>query len=185
MLNWSTSNLTQYNHEAFTFDEEVDVKKELMERNPDILDMGKVRAQGTILYSRGDFTVIGKVMADVTLPSTRSLVPVTVPVQFEFSETYLTRPDHADQYEDDDLLIVLKDDRLDLMPAVKDNVLLGIPLRVLTPEEEAATELPHGNEWALISEEEAAPLPPEERQDNPFAGLKNLFAENDTEDDKK
>lgn len=185
MLNWSTTNLTQYNHEAFTFDEEVDVKKELMERNPDIITMGQVRAQGSILYSRGDFTVNGRVSAAVTLPSTRSLTPVEVPVHFEFTETYLTRADHADQYEDDDLLILLKDDRLDLMPAVKDNVLLGLPLRVLTPAEEAATELPHGDNWALISEEEAAPLPPEERADNPFAGLQGLFDENNADGDKK
>ena len=71
------------------------------------------------------------------------------------------------------------------MPAVKDNILLGLPLRVLSPEEEAATELPSGKDWALISEEEAAPLPPEERADNPFAGLKNLFPENGDEEDKK
>ncbi len=186
MLNWSTSNLTQYNHEPFTFDESVNVKKELMERNPDIIDMSPVRAQGTILYTRGDFTVSGVVTADVTLPSTRSLVPVTVPVRFEFTETYLSRADHADQYEEDDLLIALTDDRLDLMPAVKDNVLLGLPLRVLTPEEESATELPHGNEWALISEEEAAPLAPEERADNPFANLQGLFTEDeDDQTDKK
>lgn len=184
MLNWSISNLTQYNHEPFTFDEEVDVKKELMDRNPDIIDMGRVRAHGNILYSRGDFTVNGVVSANVTLPSTRSLVPVEVPVHFEFTETYLTRADHVDQYEEDALLILLKDDRLDLMPAVKDNLLLGLPLRVLTPEEAEATELPHGDDWALISEEEATPLPPEERKDNPFAGLKNLFPENGDEEDK-
>lgn len=175
MLNWSLATLKQYLHKPLEFDETVDVKKELMERNPDLLDLSPVRVQGTILYSRGDYAVNATLTATATLPSTRSLVPVTVPMTFEFTETYLSDPDHAEEYELEDLLIPLTSDWLDLMPAVKDNVLLALPLRVLTSEEENATELPSGANWSLMTEEEAAPLPPEERPDNPFAGLKDLF----------
>lgn len=179
MLNWSLATLKQYMHKPLVFDETVDVKKALMARNPDLLDLSPVRVQGTVLYSRGDYAVNATLEATATLPSTRSLVPVDVPITFEFTETYLSDASHAEEYEADELLIPLTSDWLDLMPAVADNVLLALPLRVLTPEEATATELPSGENWSLITEEEAAPLPPEERPDNPFAGLKGLFPEED------
>ncbi|WP_125570606.1 YceD family protein [Lacticaseibacillus songhuajiangensis] len=179
MLNWSINTLKQYAHHPLEFDETVDIKKELMERNPDIIDMSRVRAQGTILYVRGDFAVHAKLTAQVTLPSTRSLVPVEVPIDFDFAEIYLGAPDHAEEYEDDELLIPLKSEWLDLLPAVKDNLLLALPLRVLSPEERNAQTLPSGDDWSLITEEEAKPLPPEERADNPFAGLKGMFGDDD------
>lgn len=185
MLNWSINTLKQYAHHPLEFDETVDIKKELMERNPDILDMSRVRAQGTILFSRGDFAVHGKLTAEVTLPSTRSLVPVTVPIDFDFDEIYLGSADHAEEYEDDELLIPLTSDWLDLLPAVKDNLLLALPLRVLSAAEREADELPSGANWSLITEEEAKPLPPEERADNPFAGLQGMFGDDKGTDGSK
>jgi uncharacterized protein len=187
MLNWSINTLKQYAHHPLEFDETVDVKKELMERNPDIIDMGRVRVQGTILYARGDFAVHANLQAEVTLPSTRSLVPVAVPIDFDFAEIYLGAEEHAEEYEEDELLIPLKSEWLDLMPAVKDNLLLALPLRILSQAERDAATLPSGADWSLITEEEAKPLPPEERADNPFAGLKGMFDADSDQDsgDKK
>lgn len=185
MLNWSITTLKQYNHKPLTFDDTVDVKAELMERNPDIIDMTPVHATGTILFSRGDYTVDGDLKAEVTLPSTRSLVPVQVSIDFHFTETYLADESHSDQYEEDDVLIPLTSDWLDLMPAVKDNLLLSLPLRVLTKEEENAVTLPSGDDWTLMTEEEAAPVPPEERPNNPFAGLQGMFDDKGDDSDKQ
>ncbi|WP_155286745.1 YceD family protein [Lacticaseibacillus zhaodongensis] len=187
MLKWSTSNLREYNHKPLAFDETLALKKELMERDPELIDLDEVRVQGEVLYSRGDFVVTGELNTQATLPSTRSLTPTTVPVHFEFKEIYLSDPDHAEDYEDDDLLIPLDSEWLDLMPAVKDNVLLALPLRVLTPEEQSASELPSGDNWTLMSEddlEEAKPAP-EERPNNPFASLKGLFPDDGKDDQDK
>lgn len=187
MLKWSISNLREYSHKPLTFDETLTLKKELMERDADILDLEQVRVQGQVLYSRGDFVVRGVLNTKATLPSTRSLTPTTVPVHFEFKEIYLSDPDHAEDYEDDDLLFPLESEWLDLMPAVKDNVLLALPLQVLTPEERAATELPSGDNWNLLTEddlEEEKPKP-EERPNNPFAGLKGMFPDDDDKDKRR
>ena len=44
--------------------------------------------------------------------------------------------------------------RLTRSESVADNILLNIPLRVLTPEEEAGQGFIEGNDWKILSEEE-------------------------------
>ena len=185
MLNWSITTLKTYTQKQLNYTQTLYVKAWHNGWNPDIIDMSDVHVTGTILFSRGDYTVDGDLTADVTLPSTRSLVPVTVPVDFHFNETYLADETHSDQYEEDDVLIPLTSDWLDLMPAVKDNLLLALPLRVLTQEEENAVDLPSGADWSLITEEEAAPLPPEEQPNNPFKGLQGMFDDKGDSSDKQ
>ncbi|WP_288761449.1 DUF177 domain-containing protein [uncultured Lacticaseibacillus sp.] len=186
MLNWSTSTLTQYRDEPFAFEEEVDLKKDLQARNKDILDLQPVRVEGYVFYSRGDFAVNVTINTAVTLPSTRSLTPVLVPLQFTYDEVYLTDPAHADQYEEDELLLPLNTDHLDLLPGVADNILLAIPTRVLTEEEQQATSLPSGYGWGLITDEQyRAQQDAEKERRNPFAGLADMFDDDDDDANKK
>ena len=42
---------------------------------------------------------------------------------------------------------------IDLDESVEDNILLSIPIQVLTEEEQNSQEMPSGNDWEVISEE--------------------------------
>ena len=63
--------------------------------------------------------------------------------------------------------------------SILDNILLNIPLRVLTPEEESGQISLSGNDWEVLSEEDFAALQQEKKEaSNPFAQLNGLFDEN-------
>ncbi len=55
---------------------------------------------------------------------------------------------------------------------------LNIPLKVLTPEEEAGQGFIEGNDWKILSEEDHQVAQAIKKEENsPFAGLNGLFDE--------
>ena len=73
----------------------------------------------------------------------------------------------------------MNDDTIDLNESILDNILLNIPLRVLTPEEESGQISLSGKDWEVLSEEDFAALKQEEKEaSNPFAQLNGLFDDN-------
>ena len=55
---------------------------------------------------------------------------------------------------DDDLVLPIENGELDLAESVSDNILLNIPIKVLTAEEEAGQGFVSGNDWQIMTEEE-------------------------------
>ncbi|MBF0844428.1 DUF177 domain-containing protein, partial [Streptococcus danieliae] len=65
-----------------------------------------------------------------------------------------------------------------LEDSVADNILLEIPLKVLTPEEETEESMPQGQSWQVLSEEDYLQQQAEAKKENsPFASLQDLFTE--------
>ena len=57
------------------------------------------------------------------------------------------------RFEDTDVVMVLPNDILDLDNAICDNILLQIPMQVLTATEQSSDEsMPSGNDWSVVSE---------------------------------
>ena len=104
----------------------------------------------------------------------------------ERKETYLVNEifmeNHSEKISqdliDDDLVLGLEGDEIDLAESVADNILLNIPLKVLTAEEEAGQDFPVGQDWQVMTEEEYRRQQEEQKASkSPFASLKNLFDE--------
>ena len=69
-------------------------------------------------------------------------------------------------------------DLIDLTESVADNILLEIPLQVLTEEEKQTDVLPSGTAWQVLSEETYQQMQAEEEQvdkSTPFSQLDGLF----------
>ena len=74
----------------------------------------------------------------------------------------------------------LEDAELDLLPAIEDHLLLSIPMQVLTPEEVASGDIPSGDDWEVLAEEDFDKAVKKEKQaDNPFTKLKGMFPDDD------
>ena len=72
--------------------------------------------------------------------------------------------------------MVIEDGFIDLEESVIDNILLGIPMQVLSEEEQASAEMPSGNHWSVLTEEQYDVLQDEKKKaNNPFASLGGLF----------
>ena len=77
---------------------------------------------------------------------------------------------------DDDLVLPIENGDIDLAESVADNILLNIPIKVLTAEEEAGQGFVSGNDWQIMTEDEYQAQQAVKKEENsPFAGLQGLF----------
>lgn len=167
--------------EGLPFDEKVSILEILKERYDQIIDINQVQARGQVSYDSGLYLLDYQLSYELTLPSSRSLEPVTLSFDYPVSETFIQETDVASQKElvEENLVLILQGDSIDLDESVADNILLNIPLRILTPEEEAGEINLSGKDWEVLSEEDFAALQQEKKETtNPFAQLDGLFDEN-------
>ena len=117
----------------------------------------------------------------LTMPSCRSLTPVEVPMTCNVSEIFTTQ-EYFDTHKSDldaDMFFVLDRDIIDLDESVADNILLEIPMRVLTEEEKSSEDMPSGSSWQVLSEEDYLAMQAQEdteiEKKSPFSQLNGLF----------
>lgn len=102
----------------------------------------------------------------------------------------MTREQFAvrDELVSEEEIIILDKEVIDLDESVEDNILLAIPMQLLSEDEQQSTEMPHGSGWEVITEEtfqERAAQKANETIDPRLAKLSELFGDsNDPDDDK-
>lgn len=186
-MKWSLLELNKYHETPLTFSETLDLKKELMKRDNQILDITPIEVSGLVTVSKSDYLIHYTLKATLTLPSSRSLDPVGLPLDLVVDEVFMT-PEQLQMRTElisEEEVLLIEGQTIDLDESVADNILLAIPLQVLTKEEELSNQMPAGKDWEVISEEDylqqketAAP-----KIDPRLAKLSELF--NTTEDDDK
>ena len=168
------------NPEGLTFDQELDLLKELQKRNPEILDLKDVTATGRVAYDTGLYILDYQLTYTIVLASSRSMEPVELQESYPVTEVFAEDAQSEADIEalEEDLILPIEGGKIDLSESVADNILLNIPLKVLTPEEEAGEGFIEGNDWKILSEEEYQAAQAIKKEENsPFAGLNGLFDE--------
>lgn len=169
------------NPEGLAFDQELDLLKELQKRNPEILDLKNVRATGRVAYDTGLYILDYQLTYTIVLASSRSMEPVELQESYPVTEVFAedVQSDADIEALEEDLILPIEGGKIDLSESVADNILLNIPLKVLTPEEEAGQGFIEGNDWKILSEEEYQAAQAIKKEENsPFAGLQGLFDKN-------
>jgi len=181
-MKWSLTELRK-NHrsEPLTFEETLDLKADLMERyGDDVLDLGPVTTSGLVSVVGGDVVVVAKVKADLTVPSSRSLEPVQLPVDFQMTEYYVSDPAATQRFEKSDVVMVVPDDVIDFDKAIGDNIILQIPMHILTDAEQEGSAMPEGKDWQVVSEADLSKVEAENKPVDPrLAKLKDFFPDQD------
>ena len=166
------------NPDGLAIEETFDLAKELIDRNSEILDVKEISVVGKIEYEDGLYFLDYQLSYLITLASSRSMIPV------EINESYLVNEVFAELYNeknsksslDEDLIMPIEEGMIDLKSSVADNILLNVPLKILTTEEEAGTEFPSGNDWQVMTEEEYKKSQEVKKEEqSPFASLQGLF----------
>ncbi|MFV0559500.1 MAG: YceD family protein [Enterococcus sp.] len=183
-MKWSLLELRKYQETPLAFDEELNLKDSLMKRDNLILDVAPIKVNGLLMVNKKDYLVHYTVHTILTLPSSRSLEPVQYPMEFTVDEVFMTEEQF--QTRDDlisaDEILIIEGNQINLDESVEDNILLAIPMQILTDEEEQATDLPKGSDWEVLSEEDYAMRQQEEAKskvDPRLAKLSELFTENE------
>ncbi|HIW71038.1 MAG TPA: DUF177 domain-containing protein [Candidatus Levilactobacillus faecigallinarum] len=182
-MKWSLTELRKnYRNDPMNFDETLDLKADLMARYGDeVLDLSAVTAKGLVsVVEGGDVVVVAKVKADLTVPSSRSLTPVHLPVDFEMTEYYVSDPAATQRFEKTDVVMVVTDDQIDFDKAVGDNIILQIPMHILSDAESQGAAMPEGKDWQVVSEADLDKVEAENQSVDPrLAKLKDFFPDQD------
>ena len=184
-MKWSLEELHRYQNEPLHIQSTFDLNASLTKLFPDIiLGVDPVKVDGYVTYDGGDATVSANVKTTLTVPSSRSLTPVELPLDFNFTETYIDNRSHFSRYEDDEVVFLLKDRELiDFDTALAENIVEEVPLRVLSADEKAGKPMPSGKGWSVIAEDDyAADKQKNKKVDPRLAKLQKLLPD---QDDKK
>lgn len=184
-LKWALTELRKQPKEPIIISGEVDLKENLMKRNSNILDVSPIKVSGTIVSENMDqFLVSAILKLDIVLPSTRSFQPTNVTLELPYTELYVS-PEYQEMGEvEQDLVFQLEKHYIDLQKPIEDIILSSLPIKVLTEEEKNAKELPSGDDWELLSEDDYndnkhQEVTEEQQEASPFSVLKDLFPETD------
>lgn len=176
-MEWYFTELRKHK-EPFQFDETMDLEQSLIERFPDVvLKCSPINFKGTVTNDRDSVMIDAEISCELTVPSSRSLTPVHLNLDFFINEIYVDSASLIDTFPQEEVVMLVKDDVIDVNKLVEDNVVLQVPMQVLTPDEEQKGTMPSGNEWQVVSEVKAESE--QDKQVDPrLAKLKDLLKDN-------
>lgn len=179
MLNWDVQEVRKYKDKPFDFEEKLNLKDDLQDRDSEVLDIEPVEVSGSLFNDRGLVISDVKIKTRITVPSTRSLEPVELALKFRINEAYNIDAIDTEDIDDYSIIIPINDDNptINIYESIVDNILLNIPTKVLTTKEQNEDIMPSGKDWTVISEDEFKRQKEEEHVNPEFAKLKNLFKE--------
>ena len=166
------------------FEEEMQVEDNLKSRDDTIIAVSPAVAKGFLVYQNETVVAQFTCVVDITLPSSRSLEPVVVPLHIDIVERYIPSHLSVDEKELTEIVMPLDGDWVDLEPAVEDHILLSIPLQVLSQEELSEDKMPSGNDWEVVTQEaleERRKQQKEQSVDPRLASLQSFFEKDETE----
>lgn len=176
-MEWYFTELRKHK-EPFQFDETMDLEQSLVERFPDVvIKCSPINFKGTVTIERDSVIIDAEISCDLTVPSSRSLKPVHMNLDFFISEIYVDNPSIIDSFAKEEVVMLVEDDVISVDKLIEDNIVLQVPMQVLTPEEEKEGVMPSGAEWQVISEMDVE-SEHEKQVDPRLAKLKGLLEDN-------
>lgn len=177
-MEWSFKELSTYD-EPLKVNIQLNIKNIMKERFPDlIIDITPVKVDGYLTLDNDDAILSAHVCGEVTVPSSRSLEPVVLPIDFEMNEIYINDEQHLNRYDEDETVIILDQPVIVLEDGVIDNIVAQIPIQVLTEEEKLNDDLPSGDGWNVISEDDYSSKS-KKKIDPRLSKLKDILSDND------
>ena len=150
-MKWTITQLQKYRNKGLVLNETVDVS-EIKEIDKQIRDISPITVTGRVDINSNNITFHIHLTGMLTLPCARTFVDVQHPVDIETTETFLLSEYDS---QDDEFITIVKGDVIDLMPVIRENLLLEVPMQVfcedVNPEGAAPTS---GNDWAVVNPDE-------------------------------
>lgn len=112
-------------------------------KNTDIIRMSTLDVNGFISYDEELLMLNINVKGDMTLPCSRALKEVKVPINIDIEEEI---------DENNEKVVEIVQNRVDIFPIIWQYILMDVPLRVLAPD--AQNSINGGEGWRLIEEED-------------------------------
>ncbi|MEH7354857.1 YceD family protein [Neobacillus drentensis] len=169
-MKWTLSQLQKYRNKDFMIDETIRVD-EIKQDDPTIREVSPMHITGRGDIDSTKVTFHVKIEGHLILPCSRTLVDVKLPINVETTETFLLQ---GSVYETEEEVYQVKGDVIDVMPIIREILLLEVPMQVFCEDVESEEAAPQsGKDWEVIHEEDQS-----KKIDPRLAGLAKFFDEN-------
>lgn len=174
-MKWTMSQLQKYRNKDFSVDEVIRVD-EIKEVDQSIREVSPMHIKGRVDISATKVTFHIRIEGYLILPCSRTLVDVKYPVNVETTETFLLG---SPEFETDEEVHQVQGEAIDLMPVIREILLLEIPMQVFCEDDQSKDGAPQsGKDWEVIRDEEK-----QQKVDPRLAGLAKFFEQNDSTKD--
>ena len=128
-------------------DDEIDIDKSYLE-NTDIKDISKVKVKGKIVPFQNNFEISLNIKCTLTLICSISLKDVKYDININVNETIGEDSEDTELEENNKII----NNSIDLIPIIWQNIILEVPLKVVSPDVDVKNI--QGDGWKFITEEE-------------------------------
>lgn len=184
-MKWKISEIQAYPEGFVPLNEYLNLETEVKYRRNDVISLDKTHIEGYFVDDSGEIILHASVETSITLPSTRSLKPVTFNLEFGLKERYV-HTDTRSSEDSDEVFIVLNDDYIDLANIIADAIVVNIPIKIIG-DDESDEDLPSGDNWQVLTEDEyleQLAKNKEETVDPRFQKLQSLLENQDISEDE-
>lgn len=169
-MKWYLNQLNQFRNKGIILDEMVDVSE--LTKTSEIRQIPPVHVKGHGDFGANKVTFTLLIEGTMILPCSRTLKDATHSFKIETTETYLLSPEGYG-LPDEENLHQIEGDMLDLLPMIKENILLEIPIQIFCDDPTVEGGAPQsGKGWEVITEDDKR-----DKIDPRFAALKDFFKE--------
>jgi uncharacterized protein len=173
-LKWTLSQLQKYRNKDFAIDEIIRVD-EIKQDDPTIREVSPFHISGRGDIDSTKVTFHLKIEGHLILPCSRTLVDVLLPINVETTETFLLQ---NSEYESEEEVYQVKGETIDLLPIIREILLLEVPMQVFCDNVDGEESAPQsGRDWEVVHDEEQS-----KKIDPRLAGLAKFFDENNSSD---
>ena len=132
--------------DEIVFDDDIEIDKEYL-KNTDIKDISIVHVKGNIKPSQTNFELNMNIKCTLTLVCSISLKDVKYSIDINVNET-IGESSEDNLLEENNKII---NNTIDLIPIIWQNIILEVPLKVISPD--VKRENLKGDGWEFITEE--------------------------------
>ncbi|MFS0823723.1 YceD family protein [Bacillus sp. 1P02SD] len=169
-MKWTINQLNQLARKGLTIDETVDVQ-DIMELEKTIRDISPVQVTGRADLSSTKASFHITISGSMILPCSRTLVDVKFPFEIRTTETFLLKDTSVYDLESDEDVHQIRGEVIDLLPIIKENILLEIPMQIFCDDSNSEDAAPQsGQDWEVITEDDQ-----KNKIDPRLAGLAKFF----------
>lgn len=179
-MKWTVMQLQKFRDNGLLIDQVVDVAEDLKKRDPEIRGVSPIHLTGNAEIDTRKVTFHLHLTGSLILPCSRTLEDVDFPVDIRSTETFLLKSGEVDMFQDDEIHEP-EGGIVDLLPIIEELLLLEIPIQVFSNKVAHNDDLPVGNDWEVMTEEQYKQEQQKEKIDPRLAGLADLL-KNKTEE---
>ncbi|WP_050614674.1 YceD family protein [Bacillus testis] len=167
-MKWTITQLQKYRGKGLVLDEKVDVS-EIKETDAQIRDVSLIHVTGKADVNATNITFHIHLSGVMVLPCARTFVDVEYPIDISTTEVFLLDDNYESQ--EHEFSTIVKGDVIDLMPIIRENLLLEVPMQVFCEDASPEGAAPQsGKDWAVVTSDQQ-----EKKIDPRLADLAKFF----------